>query len=105
VNEDDSISDSSSVHDIHSAEHNWPVRKITGRKYVNGEWHYWVNWTRTLMPKHLLRHAMDLVDEFERGLHAQRGVKNKLGETLRIEADAAAGQQPKRQRGRPKKHK
>jgi hypothetical protein len=92
-----------------NANQDWEVRKIIGKEDVDGVLYYLVEWSPTLVPKHLLGHAKEPVDEFEARLRAQRGVKNgrgaglKRGEQAGREADASGGQQEKRRRGRPRK--
>jgi hypothetical protein len=43
----------------------WEARKIIGKEDVDGVLHYLVEWCPTLVPKHLLGHAKELVDDFE----------------------------------------
>jgi hypothetical protein len=72
--------------------------------------YYLVEWCPTLVPKHLLGHAKELMDEFEARLRAQRGVKNRRGgsgleqgDQTAVETDASGSQPQKRPRGRPRK--
>jgi hypothetical protein len=74
--------------------------------------HYLVEWCPTLVPKHLLGHARELMDKFEARLRAQCGVKNRRGgsglergEQMAVETDASGSQPQKRARGRPRKQK
>ena len=43
----------------------WDVRDIIGKKVVNGEVHYLVDWRPTLVSKHELGNAKERMDEFE----------------------------------------
>ena len=43
----------------------WEIRDIIGKEVVDGEVHYLVEWSATLMPKCKLGKAKGLVDKFE----------------------------------------
>jgi hypothetical protein len=53
----------------------WEIRKIVGKKYLNGAPYYLVDWSPTLEPKKLL--PKELIDEFEERIKAQYGAKHK----------------------------
>lgn len=61
------------------ANQDWEVRQIIGKEDINGEPHYLVDWQPTLLPRHSLGDAKELVDNFEARLKARRGVKNGRG--------------------------
>jgi hypothetical protein len=95
---------------IDDANQDWEVRKIIGREHVDGVLHYLVEWCPTLEPEHSLKHAQELVGEFEAQLLEQRSVKSgrrglglKARQQTTVEADAWCGQQRKKKRGRPRK--
>lgn len=101
-----------SPEEMDDANQEWEVRKIIGKEYVEGVLHYLVEWCPTLEPQHSLGYATELVDKFEAQLRAHRGAKDgRKGSRLKIkrqvtaEADAARGQQQRKQRGRPRKQK
>ena len=84
---------------------------IIGKEVVNGEVHYLVEWTATLVPKYELGKAKVLVDKFEARLRAQcrqRGGKRRRGlppsnagkQTIAV-ARATGETQQKKGRGRP----
>jgi hypothetical protein len=97
---------------VDEANQDWEVRKIIGREHVEGVLHYLVEWCPTLEPEHSLGHAKELVDEFEARLQALRNNKEgRMGPAVKrdghavVGADVSGGQEKKRQRGRPRKHK
>lgn len=67
--------------------------------------HYIVEWCPTLLPKHSLGHAKELVDEFEGRLRALRKDKERRDREVTMEGNASGVQQMKRPRGRPQKQK
>jgi hypothetical protein len=88
----------------------WEVHKIIGKEDVDGELHYLVDWSPTLVRENALGHAKELVDEFEARVLAKREIKNRQkGPGLKrrkcavVKADGSVGQQQKRRRGRPGK--
>jgi hypothetical protein len=89
----------------------WEVCKIIGKEYVDGILHYLVEWCPTREPKHSLGHAKEQVDEFEARLQALRNDKGRTGPDVKrdghsvVGAGVSGGQEKKRQRGRPRKHK
>jgi hypothetical protein len=64
---------------IHDANHEWEVRKVIGKEYVDGVLNYLVEWCPTLEPQHSLGHAKELVDKFESQLRAHRGPRAEEG--------------------------
>jgi hypothetical protein len=91
----------------------WEIRDIIGKEVVDGEVHYLVEWSATLMPKCELGKAKGLVDKFEARLRAQcrqRGGKRrgrlpprKAGKQAIAGAYATGETQQKKGRGRPRK--
>jgi hypothetical protein len=75
----------------------WEIRNIIGKRTIDGVVHYWVDWDPTWMCGSELKGARELIEEFEARL--QRG--NEKGQE---ETDAVGEAQPKRRRGRPRKH-
>lgn len=90
---------------IHNND-DWEVRKIIGKKDIEGVLYYRVVWAETWQPAHSLLHAKELVDEFETRMQEHRGVKrlgSQQGEQPVTTVDISSGQQQKRPRGRPRK--
>jgi hypothetical protein len=84
----------------------WEVRKTIGKEIVNDILYYWVRWAETLEPEHTLGDAKEMVDKFEARLCKREVKKQKKrpgsnrGKHMVVEANASAGQQQKRRRGR-----
>jgi hypothetical protein len=91
----------------------WEISDIIGKEVFDGEVHYLVEWSATLMPKCELRKAKGLVDKFEARLRAQcrpRGEKRrgrlpppKTGKQATAGARAAGETQQEKGQGRPRK--
>jgi hypothetical protein len=71
------------------------VCDILGKKVIDGDAYYLVDWRPTLEPEHALGHAKAVVDEFEARLRAQLASKSgrgapglKQGEPVTIRTDA-----------------
>lgn len=85
----------------------WEVRDIIGKRVVDGDVHYLVDWRPTLVPEHALGNVKELVDEFEARFRAQLTSETGLGGLgLKQGERAVAGGAPgktsqKRLRGRP----
>ncbi|KAH7370276.1 hypothetical protein BKA65DRAFT_471497 [Rhexocercosporidium sp. MPI-PUGE-AT-0058] len=50
---------------VTDVDQDWDVREITGKEDLDGVSYYLVDWHPTLLPKHSLGHAKELVDKFE----------------------------------------
>ena len=67
---------------------------------------HWVRWAGTLEPEHSLGDAKEMVDKFEARLckrevkKRKKGPGSNRGKNVVVEANASAGQQQKRRRGR-----
>lgn len=61
------------------ANPDWEVSDILGKKVVDGEVQYLVDWRPTLVPEHELGNAKELVDEFEARVRSQRESKRGRG--------------------------
>ena len=57
----------------------WEICGIIGKEDVDGEPHYWVQWSPTLVPKSEMGKATALVTRFEAGLRAQRKQRGGKG--------------------------
>ncbi|KIM92563.1 hypothetical protein OIDMADRAFT_62450 [Oidiodendron maius Zn] len=102
----------SSSGEIEDVDQEWEVRKVIGKEYVDGVPHYLVEWCPTLEPQHSLRHAKELVDEFEVQLEARRVAKDgskglylKMKRRVVAVPDLSRRQQKKKQQGRLRKQK
>jgi len=88
-------------------DQDWEVRGIVGKENVNGISHYWVDWKPTLLPKHSLGHAKELVDNYEAHIRAltndRGGSGSKRSEKANVEAKGITGRQGMKPRGRPRK--
>jgi len=68
-----------------SADCEWEIYKITGKRTDNGTTHYLVRWQETWEPEHALGNARELIDGFEGRRRARlagqiRGGKRQAGE-------------------------
>jgi hypothetical protein len=52
-------------------KHKWEIRDVIGKEVVNGEAHYLVEWSATLVPKCELGKAKALVEKFKARLRVQ----------------------------------
>lgn len=68
----------------------WEICDIIGKEDVDGEPHYWVQWSATLVPKCEIGKARALVARFEAQLRAQR--KQKGGKRTRQAASIKSRQ-------------
>jgi hypothetical protein len=59
------------VAEVADGKQEWDIRDIIGKEVVDGEVHYLVEWSATLVPKYELGKAKVLVDKFEARLQAQ----------------------------------
>ena len=87
------------------------MHKIVGKEVINGVLHYRVRWAETPESEHSPGDAKEIVDRFETRLSAKREVKKgkkgpglNRGKDVLVEANASAGQQQKRWRGRSLKN-
>jgi hypothetical protein len=95
--------------EVTDGKQEWEICDIIGKEVVDGEVHYLVEWSATLMPKCELEKAKGLVDKFEARLRAQerqRGGKgrgslpqSKAGQQAAVGAHATQ----QKYRGRPRK--
>ena len=53
------------VAEVAGGKQEWDIRDIIGKEVVNGEVHYLVEWSATLVPKYKLGKAKVLVDKFK----------------------------------------
>jgi hypothetical protein len=97
--------------EIASDNQEWEICDIIGKEDVDGEPHYWVQWSATLVPKCEMGKSTALIARFETGLRAQRkqrGSKGR-GKLFQSKAGKQAGTgatdntQQKKGRGRPRK--
>jgi hypothetical protein len=101
------------VTEVTDGEQEWDIRDIIGKEVVDGEVHYLVEWSATLVPKYDLGKAKVLVDKFEAQLRAQcrqrvgerrgRLPPPKAGKHAIAGARATGKTQQKKGRGRPQK--
>jgi hypothetical protein len=97
--------------EVVDANQEWEIRDIVGKVDVDGVVHYWVKWKPSLLPKHVLKNAKDLVNKFEARLQArprlgnrrERPPQSKVGQRTMLEAQAMKGMKQNKQRGRPRK--
>jgi hypothetical protein len=99
--------------EVADGKQEWEIRDIIGKEVVDGEVHYLVEWSATLVPKCELGKAKVLVDKFEARLRAQRrhrGGKrrgrlppSKAGKQAIAGAHATSETQEKKRRGRSHK--
>jgi hypothetical protein len=64
------------VAEVRDGKQEWEIRDIIGKEFVDGEMHYLVEWSATLVPKYELGKAKVLVDKFEARLQAQCRQRN-----------------------------
>ena len=85
------------------ADLDWEVRGVLGKKEVDGEVQYLVDWRPTMVPEHALRNAKEMVDEFEAQVRAQRESKSGQGRPVSLnqgeQVMVVAGTPQKRPRG------
>jgi hypothetical protein len=63
--ESNDLSRHQQVAEVADGKQEWEICNIIGKEVVDGEVHYLVEWSATLMPKCELGKAMGLVDKFE----------------------------------------
>jgi hypothetical protein len=88
--------------------HQWGIRKIIGQKIVGRERHYRVEWKDTWMPESELAGAKELVDAFMVNDGSGTGGRKRPLKRCRPAAGlpyARGEEEPKKQRGRPRKQK
>jgi hypothetical protein len=99
------------VVEVANDKQEWEICDIIGKEDVDGEPHYWVQWSATLVPKCEMGKARALITRFEARLRAQGRQRGKIGrERLPLSKAGktvgarATGKTPqKRGRGRPRK--
>jgi hypothetical protein len=64
---------------VDGADTDWEVSDILGKKVVDGEVQYLVDWHPTLVPEHALGNARELVDEFEARVRSERAFNSGRG--------------------------
>jgi hypothetical protein len=80
ISESNEIGRAEQVAEVADGKQEWEIRDIIGKEVVDGEIHYLVEWSATLVPKCELGKAKVLVDKFEARLRAQcrqRGGKRR----------------------------
>ena len=97
------------VAEVTDGKQEWDIHDIIGKEVVDGEVHYLVEWSATLVPKCELGKAKVLVDKFKAQLQAQcrqRGRKRrgrlpppKAGKQAIVVACATGETQQKKGRG------
>lgn len=59
----------------------WEIRGVIGKEVIDSMLYYLIDWQPTVLPRHSLGHAEQLVDEFESRIQAKRGLFGKRGGT------------------------
>lgn len=111
ISESNNFDGPQQVAEVADGKQEWEICNIVGKEDVDGEPHYWVQWSATLVPKCELGNAKALVAKFEarlRALDKQKIEKSRarLPQSMagkQATVHATGETQQKKGRGRPRK--